>query len=435
MAEAPTIVLELANLGALRVGLHGLADEELSNLPHRIRGFRARIAAEQARGLHAYLNLPGDEAALEQILRLAQPRLGRFEHLVVLGIGGSSLGLRALVQALAPKGGPRLHVVDNTDPALVAGVLAEVDLARTLVVAVSKSGGTLETVLSLGLFVQKLRQRGLPLREHLLVVTDPEAGPLRAFARQHGLDAADIPPGVGGRFSVLTAAGLLPAALLGLDVAALLRGAARTVELCTQGPLERNWPAWLGLMATDLCRNLGKRILVFMPYSSRLRAVSEWFVQLWDESLGKARASDGSALEAGQTAVPACGATDQHAQLQLFLEGPNDKVLLFARIEQHEPDLPLGSFEWADFSAAFVQGGTLGKVLNAQQAGTAAACTERKRPNATLVLPRLDAPALGELLMGLQAATTFAGMAWGVNTYDQPAVELGKGISRRMLGG
>jgi glucose-6-phosphate isomerase len=369
-------------------------------------------------------------------LQVCQPRLGRFHQLVLLGIGGSSLGLRALVNALEVSGRPQveLHVVDNTDPALFARVLGRIDLQDSLFVAVSKSGGTIETVLALGFFVDKLRQAELDLRQHVIVVTDPVAGPLRRFAEQHGLDTCEIPPEVGGRFSVLTAAGLVPAALAHLDIVALASGASRTERLCTGGPVEHDWPARLGLIAAEMCRR-GKNQLVFMPYSSRLRYLSAWFVQLWDESLGKANDLDGKAISSGQTAIPAVGATDQHAQLQLFLEGPNDKLLLYTRIEKHDPDLQAGDFEWEQFDAAFVRGKTLGKVINAQHQGTAQACTERQRPNATLNVPYLDASTMGELLMGLEIATTYAAFALNVNAYDQPSVELGKQISRKVLGG
>jgi len=252
----------------------------------------------------------------------------------------------------------------------------------------------------------------------VLVVTDPQQGPLRDFAEKHGLDTCEIPPEVGGRFSVLTPAGLAPAALAHLDIVALLNGAARSEN--------KDWPCRLGLLAIELLKR-GKNQLVFMPYSSSLGALAQWFVQLWDESLGK----DGK----GQTAIAAQGATDQHAQLQLFLEGPNDKALLFTRIERHVPDITLGEFDWQAFGAAFVKGKTLGEVINAQQQGTAQACAARGRPSMTLSLPQLDAATLGELILGLELATSYAAMALGVNAYDQPAVELGKKISRKMLGG
>jgi glucose-6-phosphate isomerase len=313
-------------------------------------------------------------------------------------------------------------------------VLARIDLRDTLFVAVSKSGGTIETVIGLGFFAEKLRQAGLELKQHMIAVTDPAKGPLRAFADQHDLDTCEIPPEVGGRFSVLTSAGLAPAALLHLDIAALLNGAMRMEALCRTAPAERDWPARLGLIAAEMCRR-GKNQLVFMPYSSRLQLLSNWFVQLWDESLGKNVTADGKPAASGQTAIPAVGAADQHAQLQLFLEGPNDKLLLFTRIEKHVPDITLGEFDWATFGAGFVKGKTLGQVINAQQRGTAEACNQRQRPNATLVVPLLDASTLGELMLGLEIATTYAGYAFNVNPYDQPSVELGKQISRRMLGG
>ncbi|MCC7507927.1 MAG: glucose-6-phosphate isomerase [Planctomycetes bacterium] len=424
-----SIRLDISNLTADKVGEHGVSAAELAALDERVADLRAIVEEERCWWAHYYLSSASAASELETVLRIAQPRMGRFAHLVLLGIGGSALGLKMLAQSLGylDTSMPELHVVDNTDPALLARVQARIDLKQTLFVAVSKSGGTLETVLALGHFVRLLQQAGLDLADHVLTVTDPKLGPLREFTQRHGLESADIHSAIGGRFSVLTPAGTLPAALLNLDVASLLQGADRMAGVCAEGEPAQLWPARLGVLAADLCLKRGKTGIVFMPYSSRLEYLSDWFVQLWDESLGK----DGK----GQTAIRAAGATDQHAQVQLFMEGPNDKLLVFVRIEKHEPDVAIGDFEWDLFGCPYVKGRTLGQVINAQQAGTAQAATERGRPNATLVLPRLDADTVGELIMGLMAATTYASKVLGVNAYDQPSVELGKRISRQMLGG
>lgn len=427
VADGHTISIDIANLSEDTVGGHGLDAAHIDNLQHRVRGFKSRITKERGQGQHAYMDLPGDAELLGDVLKLAEARAGKFKHLVLLGVGGSALGMRALAQALDDKTGARLHVVDNTDPTLYARVRNSIQLEDSLFVVVSKSGGTIETVIALGHFVGELRRAGLALSDHVVAVTDPARGPLREFANTHGISTASIPPGVGGRFSVLSPAGLLPAALLGIDVEALCKGAARGLDC--------DWPIQLGLLAADLCRLKGKSGIVFMPYSSRLERLSDWFVQLWDESLGKNTRTDGTAVTAGQTAIRAVGATDQHSQLQLFLEGPNDKLICFVRTESHEPDVTLGDFEWDAFDVGFVRGRNVSEIINAQQAGTARACSERERPNLTIKLPRIDAATLGELIMGLEMATTCAGHAFGVNPYDQPSVELGKRISRSMLGG
>lgn len=430
-----TVTLDISNLAAARVGAHGLADEELARLDARVLALRGRLATEAAQGNHAYLGLPQDDEALERVLRLAQSRMGKFRDLVVLGIGGSALGLRAVVNALAQPGdAANLHIVDSTDPWLFADVLARIDLKQSLFIVISKSGGTIETVAALGFFVERLNRAGLALRDHLIAVTDPDNGPLRGFAQAHDLETAEIPPSVGGRFSVLTAAGLLPAALLNIDITSLLRGAGVARQACLGSDPHADWPARLGLCAMDLYR-LGKTCMVFMPYSARLRELAHWFVQLWDESLGKESFVDGRKVHAGQTVIPAVGPTDQHAQMQLFLDGPNDKLLLFVRVQRHDSDFRLGTFDWSDFDAGYVQGRSLGEVIDSQLVGTAQACTQKGRANATLSLPAVDAAGMGELIMGLQVATTIAGMTLGVNAYDQPAVELGKQLSRRMLGG
>lgn len=437
MSEHRAITLDLANAHASRVGAHGFDDAYFENLIHRTRGFRSRLNMERTEGQHAYLNLPHDLDTLELALRMAAPRMGHFDDLVVIGIGGSSLGFLALHRALAPLGGVGvpIHLVDNTDPVLLADIAAKLDLKRTQFVVVSKSGGTLETVVGLAWFAQRLRAAGLKLADHMLAVTDPEQGHLRKFADENEIDTLPISPKVGGRFSVLSAAALLPAALAGLDVASLLDGAEKMEKAARDNDLARDWPARLGLVATDFCRERQKRNFVFMPYCSRLGSTADWFVQLWDESLGKSKRLDGTAVEAGQAVIRALGACDQHAQLQLFLEGPNDKFTLFVRVEKPVPDLHLPEFEYDRFDAAFLKGKALSSVINAQLAGTAQALAQRQRPSATLSLPTLDASTFGALLMGLELATTYAGFAWAVNPYDQPSVELGKAISRKMLGG
>jgi glucose-6-phosphate isomerase len=225
---------------------------------------------------------------------------------------------------------------------------------------------------------------------------------------------------------VLSAAGLLPAALLNIDVPRILQGAANVRRLCLKGAAEEDWPAQLGLCAAEMLA-AGKSSIVFMPYSARLRAAADWFVQLWDESLGK--------QGKGQAVIAAEGPADQHAQMQLFLDGPDDKLLLFVRLAHHENELRLGDFEWEAFGAGYLKGRTLGEVIDAQWRGTVQACVEAGRPSLTLTLPKLDAEVMGELLMGLQVATSIAALQLGVNAYDQPAVERGKQASRKLLGG
>ncbi|MDC1142925.1 hypothetical protein OAU50_07515 [Planctomycetota bacterium] len=424
----PTITLDYTNTLDSAVGSHGLSADDIEHLIAKERGFCTRIAQEFEKGDHAYLGLGDEVEVARRVQQLADSRKGTFKHLVILGIGGSALGARTLHQALESQ--TDLHVIDNTDPSLIRATDDAINLRDTLFVVVSKSGGTLETVAALGYFVGRIRDARLNLADHLIAVTDSKNGHLRAFADQHGLDTLDIPSDIGGRFSVLTPAGLLPAALCGIDVLKLLEGAARTADITSANPF-----VTLGLLAVQMCRDYGKTGLVFMPYSSRLGHLADWFVQIWDESLGKKHATDGSVLHAGQTAIRTVGATDQHSSQQLFLEGPNDKLVVFLRVENHGEDVPVGSFEWGEFNAGFLQGKSFGEIINAQQAGTAEALTSQDRPNATLNLPKLDTSTLGELLMGLQVATTSAGLSFGVNPYDQPAVELGKNISKKKLGG
>jgi glucose-6-phosphate isomerase len=265
---------------------------------------------------------------------------------------------------------------------------------------------------------------------HLVFVTDPEKGALRALARSEGVAALDVPSNVGGRFSVLSPVGLLPAALIGIDAAALLAGAADMARRCATPDLAEN-PAgtfaalqWLSHTAH------GRGTHVFMPYSDALRDFAAWFVQLWAESLGKIR-PDGTSV--GPTPVAALGATDQHSQVQLFMEGPADKTVTFLAVSDRGDDVVIPAGGGAS-DLAYLGGHTLGELLAVEQRATAGALARRGRPNMTIHLDRVDPWHVGGLIMLLELATAYAGQLYGVNAFDQPGVELGKQFAYAMLG-
>jgi glucose-6-phosphate isomerase len=265
----------------------------------------------------------------------------------------------------------------------------------------------------------------------MVAITDPERGSLRERASREGWRTLPIPSNVGGRFSVLTAAGLLPAALAGIDVEGLRRGAQTMAERC-KNPVLRQNPAGVLAAVCHLHHELrGRSVHVLMPYGDRLRAFAAWYVQLWAESLGKRHDRAGQRVETGPTALPAVGATDQHAQMQLFMEGPRDKLITFVAIEEREPDLRIPE---SDGSEAYLAGRTLGELLAAEREGTTEALASDGRPSLTVSLPRLDAGQLGALLFLYQAATAFAGELYDVDAFDQPGVELGKRLAFASLG-
>jgi glucose-6-phosphate isomerase len=394
-----------------------------------------------------FFDLPRDGDALDHVVKAGAAVRGSFRDLVVLGIGGSGLGAVTLREALLGphwnassdeerRGHPRLHVLDNADPATVGGLLARLDPRRTLFNVVSKSGSTAETMAQFlvaeGWLAEALGADDL--WDHFLFTTDPERGALRDLANRHGVSTLAVPANVGGRFSVLAPVGLFPAAACGVDVASLLRGAAAMEERCAATALVDN-PA--GLLATLLHAahtERGANIHVLMPYSDRLRALTLWFQQLWAESLGKAFDLEGREVNVGPTPLPAVGATDQHAQVQLFMEGPRDKVVVFLAVRDPGTDLDIPSLHGDVDQLGYLGGHTLARLLEAERLATTEALRRRGRLNMTLEVEVVDAEALGALFMLLQVSTVFAAALYGVDALDQPGVELGKDLTYGLLG-
>jgi glucose-6-phosphate isomerase len=326
-------------------------------------------------------------------------------------------------------------VLDNIDPSIMRNVLKRVDPRRALVNVISKSGNTAET-LAQYLVVRAWLDEALgeAASRHLVFTTDPEAGALREIATRESIATLDVPPDVGGRFSVLSPVGLLPLALVGIDIEALLAGAARAIEQAAGAEFEQN-PAALfaGLMwAADT--TAGSRIHVLMPYSDRLREFGAWYCQLWAESLGKKLDRQGSLVHGGPTPLAAVGATDQHSLVQLFMEGPHDKVVSFITVDDPGCDVPIPDLPDLPEAAAYLPGHTLGGLLDAEYQATAQALAEAGRMNLTLGLPDLAPATVGELVMFFQLAVGYAGVWYGVNPFDQPGVELGKRLTFAAMG-
>ena len=397
----------------------------------------------RGRGELGFLDLPAARESTAEIRRFAEGAGQAFSDIVVLGIGGSALGPIALRSALrstrwnelgdeARDYFPRLHVLENVDPVTVAELLGRIEMGRTLFLVISKSGGTAETMAQyLVVRGRLLETLGEDYRRHLVFITDPEKGCLRRIARAESIPALDIPSNVGGRFSVLSAVGLLPAALIGIDIGALMAGAGDMAERCAVRELRRNPAAlyamlqWLG----DSRHSLSTHVV--MPYSDNLRDVGDWFVQLWAESLGKVR-QDGTSV--GPTPIPALGATDQHSQVQLFMEGPLDKTVTFIAVGGRAVDVKIPPLHQDVAELAYLGGHTLGELLDVERQATAGALARRGRPNMTITLERLDPWHVGSLMMMLAVATVIAGALYEVNPLDQPGVELGKRYTYAMLG-
>ena len=437
-----TLRFDFTNLIARGAGA-GVTEAEWIGAAGRFSAAHAALSAQHAAGVLGFLDLPGDAELLAQSTRFADERRGRYTDVVVLGIGGSALGPIALRTALRPAGWnalpdgsrdgwPRLHVLDNVDPRTIAALLDALDLRKTLFIVTSKSGGTAETMAQFLIVRDRLaRVHGGDVTGHIVFVTDPEKGALRAIPRADGIPALDVPANVGGRFSVLTPVGILPAALIGIDVAQMLAGAAHLAGRCDTPTLADNPAGAFAMLQWLADTKHGHHVHVLMPYSDALRDMAAWFVQLWAESLGKHR-PDGTAV--GPTPLPALGATDQHAQVQLFMEGPADKTFTFLAVEQGDGDVTIPKAYANIPELAYLGGHTLGELLDVERRATAGALAHRGRPNATLTLERVDAWHVGALMMLLEIATIYAGDLYGVNPLDQPGVELGKQFTFAMLG-
>jgi glucose-6-phosphate isomerase len=438
--------LDYNNMLTPRLGGRGIDPGLLDGLAERFREAHADTVERRGTGELGFFDLVEGGATLRRIEEFASGGGQAFSSLVVLGIGGSALGTTALRSALLHPFWnelsdeerdyyPRLYVLDNVDPSTFGPFLDRLDLGRTLFAVVSKSGGTAETM-SQYLVVRERLQAALGdgWRRHLLFVTDPEKGVLRALSEQEGIAALPVPPGVGGRFSVLSAVGLLPAAMVGIDVEGLLAGARAMVERCDTDELRDNPAGMFAALQYLADTRAGARIHVMMPYSDRLRDVADWFRQLWAESLGKRRSRGGEDVFVGPTPVRAIGATDQHSQVQLYVEGPFDKTvtLLAERVVDHEIQIPHGHPEHAEL--AYLGGHGMGELLRTEMEATGAALTRRGRMNMLLEVERVDARSVGELMMMLQVATVYAGHLYGVDPLDQPGVELGKQLTYGIMG-
>ena len=427
-------------------GERGLSRARLGELARRFSTVQGDVRTRTAAGEYGIEALTGQEATVKAIDTFAQGVGQAYDHVLVLGIGGSALGTKAILNALKPPAWnelddearefyPRLTVLENVDPTSVGASLRRIDPRRVLVNVISKSGGTAETMAQYLVVRAWLEEAlGEAAGRHLVFTTDPARGALRELAGREGIATLDVPPDVGGRYSVLSPVGLLPAALVGVDIGQLLVGARRAVEAAEGDDLLRNGAAlYAGLLwAADVW--LGARIHVLMPYSDRLREFAEWYRQLWAESLGKRLDRRGEVINAGPTPVGAVGATDQHSQVQLFMEGPYDKAVTFIDVAAPGEDITIPGGTGLPSDLAYLPGHTLNELLRAELEATSSALARMGRMNMTLRLPDLAPATFGELIMFFQLATGYAGAWYNVNPFDQPGVELGKRLTFGAMG-
>lgn len=395
----------------------------------------------------AWTKLPHGQKTVVRDIRSTAARIrDTFDNFVVLGIGGSALGPIAAHQALRHlrynelpaerRGGPRFYVEDNVDPERMAALFDTIDIEKTCFNVITKSGSTSETMSQLLIVFKELKRRlsGERIGRHIIATTDRAKGHLVKIAQRHSLKTFVIPDGVGGRFSELCPVGLLPAAVCGIDIEQMLAGAAYMDELCREQDIRRN-PGWMaGLLAYILMEKKGKNIQIVMPYADSLKYMADWYSQLWAESLGKKRTLRGKAVHAGQTPVKALGVTDQHSQVQLYAEGPFDKVITFLGVDRYRTEYPIPhGFE--DIPAvAFLGGHTMNELIRSEQAATEYALTMAGKLNQTITLPEVNEFTIGQLLYFFMVQTAVCGELLGIDAFDQPGVEEGKNATYALLG-
>jgi len=426
---------------------NGLTDQALEALTPRLEAAHRDLAERRQAGELAFFDLPYQEDTLTEVKRLARSLKEWCWDLVVLGIGGSALGARALHQALCHPSHnlfpparrhyhSRLIVADNIEPDWFYGILDGLDLRRSVVNVISKSGSTAETLAQF-LFLYSLLKGRLgaeKVRERFVLTTDPAKGNLRRLIAEEGFPALTVPPEVGGRFSVFTAVGLFPAVMMGIDAGELMAGARYMDVRLRNAPVAENLAYRLAAVYYLFATAKGRPIQVLMPYASTLGGVAEWFCQLWAESLGKRVNLKGEVVEVGPTPVRAVGATDQHSQVQLYMEGPADKIITFIEVEKfkHVIEIP-GAFPHIE-GLGYLGGHSLNELLAAEKKATAYNLMRAGRPNLTIRLPEINAFTIGQLLYLYEVMTLAAGALFEINPLDQPGVEGGKQTAYGLMG-
>lgn len=445
--ESMKITMDFNNMMSEVIGdEQGISKASIDQLSDRLKEAAQAMKDKRKAGKMDFRDLPYNQKDIvKDLIDTANKIKDRFDAFVVLGIGGSALGPIAVQQALnhmhynelskEDRGGyPRLYVVDNVDPERMDALFDVIDIEKTAFNVITKSGSTSETMSQFLIIQDMLKTKlGDKYQDHIIATTDAENGNLIKIAKQEGFKTFFIPRGVGGRFSELTPVGLLPAAVCGIDIEELLAGAAYADELSSVDNVYENM-AYMAATLQYLAMKAGKNISVMMPYADSLKYMADWYAQLWAESLGKRYDLEGKEVFVGQTPVKALGVTDQHSQVQLYTEGPFDKVVTFLGVGEYRKTIEIAR-GYEDIPAvSFLGGHTLNELIHAEQAATEYALLKAKRLNRTITLPVVNAFTIGQLLYLLEVETAFAGDLLNIDAFDQPGVEEGKNATYALLG-
>lgn len=430
------ITVDFTNILNDSVGEQGISLGEIKEIAEKAKKVHNRMEAEN----HFFRSLPMQD--ITEIVEYGKFIKNNFDNFLLLGIGGSALGPEALFKATSNTfhncindgGAPRCFFEDNVDPDRMFDLLKILDLSKTCINVISKSGRTIETLSQFMIILEKIKEVCPDdWQKNFVFTTDAKNGFLNKFAKEHGIKMFIIPEEVGGRFSIFTPVGLLPGVVCGCDIQSLLLGAANMNERCKNDDFLQN-PAYLYAAVQYLMMNKGKNIAVMMPYADCLKYVTDWFSQLWAESLGKRFDDQGNVVNTGQTPVRAVGTVDQHSQLQLYVEGPFDKVVTLIGLEKFKNEVKIPCILEDQEDVAFLCDNSLNRLINSEYTAVINTLTSSKRPNIVITMPTSEEYYLGQLFMMLEIATVFAGYLLNINPFDQPGVEDGKVSTYALMG-
>ncbi len=440
------IRLDYNNVMADYVGKNqGFTQKDLDDSVILARTAYDKFTKKRGSDMTGWADLPyNQDKIVKDIEETANQIRKNSDYFVVLGIGGSALGPISVFQALChlhhndlPKekrNAPKFYVEDNIDPERMVALLDVIDVEKTTFNVITKSGATSETMAQYLIICDLLKKKlGNNFNKRIIATTSSEKGNLIKIAKKEGFKTFFIPDDVGGRFSELSPVGLLPASVLGIDIKMMLEGAKYMDNICNSADYTKNI-ALANALISYLAIKKGKNISVMMPYSDGLKYIADWYSQLWAESLGKAVDNDGNLVNEGQTPVKSLGVTDQHSQVQLYTEGPFDKITTFLAVDNFRDvvEISQGCEDIADVN--FLSGHTLNELINAERIATEYALTVKNRLNRTIYLPTINAFTIGELLFFFELETAYVGEMLNINTYNQPGVEEGKNATYALLG-
>ncbi|HMA60765.1 MAG TPA: glucose-6-phosphate isomerase [Halanaerobiales bacterium] len=422
---------------------HGIKSEHVDSLEEKVVTAHQSIEKQYEEGKLGFMELPEQqEEVIDEIEQFANNNRDKFDNFVILGIGGSALGSIALQTALKSpyhnlkeEDGLNIYVPDNVDPERFKSLLDTLDLEKTVFNVISKSGSTAETM-SLFLIARRTVEEAVGqdnISEHFIATTSKDSGYLRVIAQREGFKMFYIPDNVGGRFSVLTPVGLVYAAFAGIDIRELLAGAAYMKRICSTPDVWEN-PAYLSGLLQYLAYQQGKVMSVMMPYAHSLKDVADWYRQLWAESLGKEKDREGETVNVGPTPIKALGATDQHSQAQLYMEGPYDKVVNFIEVKEFHQDIEIPDLYEDIKGVSYLRGKSLAELLKTEKKATELALTRRQRLNNTVIVPKVNEFTMGQMFYLFELETAFVGELFNINAYNQPGVELGKHYTYGVFG-